>query len=138
MDGFDWFISWPKCRSKGRLKCRSECGRKVGRKVGRNVGQNVGWKVGRKGRPKCRSDCGPNGRLKGRSKGPRKRQRSRPNMVKLVDECYGYLELSRGWVLNGMQVMSVWLTAGWHRFGSLVRILSMQPIILQNRIFEEE
>ena len=113
---------WPKGRSKSRPKCRSECGLE-----GRP-----------KGRPKCRSDCGPKGRLKGRSKGPRKRQRSRPNMVKLVDGCYGYLELSRGWVLNGMQVMSVWLTAGWHRFGSLVRILSMQPIILQNRIFEEE
>jgi len=101
---------WPKGRSKGRPKCRSECGPE-----GRP-----------KGRPKCRSECGPKGRLKGRSKGPRKRQRSRPNMVKLVGECYGYLELSRGRVLNGVQVVSVWLTTRGHRFGPLVMVLGMQ------------
>ena len=50
MDGFNWFISRP----KGRSKCRS------------------------KGRPEGRSKCRPKGRLKGRSKGPRKRQISRP------------------------------------------------------------
>ena len=46
--------------------------------------------------------------------------------MKLVDECYGYLELSRGWVLDGVQVVSVWLTTRGHRFGPLVMVLGMQ------------